>query len=502
MTQKGTTTVVDGVYTRDRTGRILAIDASGSADDWTYTYDPFGRIAKAVRAGDPASTETFTYDDSDKLLTRSSLVGSFVYPAATDPRPHAPLSLNGVAFTYDANGNLASDGARNLTYDPANRVATVNAAGAMVTLTYGADGARVKKNSVYGTTLYPDAGAEYDMAAQRFTRYPHMDIKVVGTAKYFLHRDHLSSVRAVTDENGAIVESTRYAVFGESANKAMTTQKNYIGERFDPETGLLYLNARYMDPKFGRFISPDDWDPTMEGVGTNRYAYAGNDPVNRSDPNGHVSGPNPTVVKEAQIAERQDREASKVAVQLQQAGDNSDKIKGLLEGVNPEVEALARRKLYLRRSGQADPDDTIFALIPGGGIGRVAVGITGRLAEQGAAAVALKGGVTPVLKGLVGVEKSIAAAEARGEVVIGREITIQTGSGVRTRIDLAVRDAQANLKFIESKNGPSARFQPNQRTGFPQIRTSGGIPKGARANEAGLTAGQPIGPTPVQVDWW
>ncbi len=44
-----------------------------------------------------------------------------------------------------------------------------------------------------------------------------------------------------------------------------------------------------MDPGFGRFISPDDWDPVMEGVGTNRYAYAGNDPVNKSDKNGHVA---------------------------------------------------------------------------------------------------------------------------------------------------------------------------------------------------------------------
>lgn len=39
-----------------------------------------------------------------------------------------------------------------------------------------------------------------------------------------------------------------------------------------------------------RFISPDDWDPTKPGVGTNRYAYARNDPVNKSDPNGHVAG--------------------------------------------------------------------------------------------------------------------------------------------------------------------------------------------------------------------
>ncbi len=39
-----------------------------------------------------------------------------------------------------------------------------------------------------------------------------------------------------------------------------------------------------------RFISPDDMDPTLPGVGTNRYAYAGNDPVNKSDPNGHIWG--------------------------------------------------------------------------------------------------------------------------------------------------------------------------------------------------------------------
>jgi hypothetical protein len=36
-----------------------------------------------------------------------------------------------------------------------------------------------------------------------------------------------------------------------------------------------------------RFLNPDTWDPWMEGVDFNRYGYAGNDPVNKSDPNGH-----------------------------------------------------------------------------------------------------------------------------------------------------------------------------------------------------------------------
>lgn len=284
------TALFSALYSRDLTGRILKIDEGGTANDWTYAYDGYSRLASAENAADPAGalSESYSYALNDNLVSRTRLPGSLVYPAATAARPHAPVSVNGVPFAYDANGNLLSDGVRTLSYDRANRVASVvNGNGATVTFAYGPDGARAKKVSPQGTTVYADANAEYDPATALFTRYPHMDVKVVGNAKYFLHRDHLSSVRFVTDANGAVVENTRYAAYGETTNKAMETQKNYIGERFDPETGLLYLNARYMDPALGRFISPDDWDPTMPGVGTNRYAYAGNDPVNGSDPNGH-----------------------------------------------------------------------------------------------------------------------------------------------------------------------------------------------------------------------
>jgi hypothetical protein len=36
-----------------------------------------------------------------------------------------------------------------------------------------------------------------------------------------------------------------------------------------------------------RFLNPDTWDPWQEGVDFNRYGYAGDDPINKSDPNGH-----------------------------------------------------------------------------------------------------------------------------------------------------------------------------------------------------------------------
>lgn len=53
--------------------------------------------------------------------------------------------------------------------------------------------------------------------------------------------------------------------------------------------GLFYLNARHDDAHVARFISPDWWDPTHQGVGTNRYSYGDNNPINVPDPSGHSS---------------------------------------------------------------------------------------------------------------------------------------------------------------------------------------------------------------------
>jgi RHS repeat-associated protein len=288
------TKILDNAYTRDLAGRIGRIDGLTLADSWVYSYNSLDWLLSADNLGDNSLDETFSYATNGNLLTRSRLAGAFSYLAANGPLAHAPNKLGSQTLGYDGNGNMVSDGSRTLSWDPANRLSkVVVAGGATLDIAYGPTGARVKKSHAFGTTLYPSADAEIDASGAvsgtaAFTRYPHMDLKIVGGQKYWLHRDHLASVRFVTDANGALVETTGYAAYGEATNASFQTQKAYIGERHDPETGLIYLNARYMDPKFGRFISPDDWDPTLAGVGTNRYAYAHNSPVNYSDPNGHI----------------------------------------------------------------------------------------------------------------------------------------------------------------------------------------------------------------------
>ena len=88
-------------------------------------------------------------------------------------------------------------------------------------------------------------------------------------------------------------EATVYKPYGERVATINLTvapedreDKGWIGERFDPETNLQYLNARYYDPDMGMFLQPDWWEVTKPGVGTNRYAYSFGDPINKLDPGG------------------------------------------------------------------------------------------------------------------------------------------------------------------------------------------------------------------------
>jgi RHS repeat-associated protein len=123
-------------------------------------------------------------------------------------------------------------------------------------------------------------------------------VKREGAFTDYLIKDHLSSNRLTLRHGPAGTSTHAYGPYGQpvtsngsvlagGANAAINGGKGFLNERYDPETGLSYLHARYLDPALGRFITPDTWDPILSGVDINRYAYANNDPVNLSDPNGH-----------------------------------------------------------------------------------------------------------------------------------------------------------------------------------------------------------------------
>ena len=243
---------------------------SSSADDQSFAYDSAGRI------------------------TSNSRVGTYTYPTAGQPRPHAPDTVAGNALTYDANGNLLNGGGRSYVWDADNLVSQITMGAATTSFAYDGFGSRVKKTTGASTSLYP-FGDDYEITSGVVTKYIAVEglgviAKRVGygpsAATHWLHNDRLGSIQAVTDATGAVDYRRSYRPYGETLGEAgsPTESRGWIDQRNDPETGLTYLHARYYDPQLGVFLSPD---PIGVAGGMNAYGYAFGDPVNLADRSGY-----------------------------------------------------------------------------------------------------------------------------------------------------------------------------------------------------------------------
>ena len=201
-----------------------------------------------------------------------------------------------IRSSYDGDGPGAAVLPKTLAYDGENRPVSVTSNANTIAYAYGPDGERAKKTFLATKAFYLGNDTEID-AAGIVTSYLHPDVKLVGANASWLHKDHLASNRAVSFMGSTASQFHDYGPSGKPIGSAINGRA-YINERYDNEAhiGLQYLHARYYDPNLPRFLSPDTWDPILAGVDFNRYAYAGNDPVNGSDPNGHLylEGPIPS----------------------------------------------------------------------------------------------------------------------------------------------------------------------------------------------------------------
>ena len=304
-TDNATTELLDLVYRRDLAGRIREVTSSRPGDSWLYAQDTLDRLTIAENIDNVVPDQTFSYSPNGNMTSNSAL-GTYTYPAPTSPRPHAPLTAGPRSYSRDANGNALSftgPGGQTYTWDGENRLLSVSGSGS-ASFAYNADGTRLKKTSAGATTLYLGSDIERSPTGV-WTKYIHPDAVRVGSGgsavTTWLHRNHQQSIYIRTSNTGAVVESALYAPFGQQypqAPSALSTSKGFIGERHDAETNLNFMRERYQSPEGTFFVSPDWWDPILPGVGTNRYAYAGNDPINKSDPNGHAIADKQTLSKD------------------------------------------------------------------------------------------------------------------------------------------------------------------------------------------------------------
>ncbi|QSI04806.1 RHS repeat-associated core domain-containing protein [Treponema pedis] len=133
--------------------------------------------------------------------------------------------------------------------------------------------------------------------------------------RYYYHSDHLGSAQFVTDWKGRQYEHIEYTPYGELWIEEVAAGLDklpfrFTGKELDEETGLYYYGARYLDPKYSRWLSGDpalnDYIPkapidddakkhneNLPGMGgvyntinLHVYHYAGNNPIKYTDPDG------------------------------------------------------------------------------------------------------------------------------------------------------------------------------------------------------------------------
>jgi RHS repeat-associated protein len=270
---------VSQAYTFDAVSRLgsLTNDLSGTSNDLSavFGYNPSSNINSTVRTGD-----AYAWTDHNNINRGYTSNGLNQHTAA------GPAS-----FTYDARGNLTSDGTSAFSYSSENLLtstpgSTTLAYDPMLRL-YQIAGAATTRFAYDGLNMI----AEYDGSnalQRRFVFAPGIDQPILQyegtgtTDRRFMSSDERGSVISSTDSSGALLNINRYDEYG-TPQTTNSGRFGYIGQAWLGEIGMQYSKARIYSPTLGRFLQTD---PVGYGDGPNWYAYVLNDPVSNADPTG------------------------------------------------------------------------------------------------------------------------------------------------------------------------------------------------------------------------
>ena len=313
---------------------ICAITCYGTG----YCYDNMGNLLSLSREGDMTSSRkgivdnlSMTYDGN--ML--ASVSDSAPAPSVTGSADFRDGASMAVEYTYDRNGNMTSDLNRRISsvsYNRQNRPARIKHSGGTETFTYLPDGTKrgrtvLGKDWSLSRTEYR-GNLVYAGDSLKCILFDGGLIAMYGASPEYLFflRDHLGSTRVVARSNGKAVQVNHYYPYGmayasgrmsgnaeahpvtgeggnvidgdleigggtggmELARPGASQPYRFLGNELytSNSLGLYDFSARMYDPSLGRFLSVDPMAETC--LNMTPFAYCGNNPIIRVDPEGEI----------------------------------------------------------------------------------------------------------------------------------------------------------------------------------------------------------------------
>ncbi|NIZ41057.1 RHS repeat-associated core domain-containing protein [Entomospira entomophila] len=318
--------------------------------NYAYTYDTV-HPHQAMSIGD----NRYEYDLNGNVTEVMRLMSAESNPEAGNPNEDARASINNYEDGYTSEGAWARDRTGNsqsgsgdsngtnsgetdrkrYTWDEENRLIKAEVGTNVVHFGYDASGQRTFKKSSQRENLYYDKMWQVDVTGRNNIEYKNIylgrdrlltkmgnetyhnasDNSYQRINQYYNHANHIGSVNVISDYQGKEFKYVEYTPYGEEwFSETSNLNSGAVGpdgleygftdHLHDEETGLIYANARYLDPKTSRWMSSDpamgeyvtadrDNAPGMGGVFNSRnlqtYHYAGNNPIMYTDPSGAVT---------------------------------------------------------------------------------------------------------------------------------------------------------------------------------------------------------------------
>jgi len=314
--------VIQNKYYYDGLGQLIREDNKALNMTWVYTYDNAGNITakkpysySTGALGTAYSVYNFSYSSSDwgDKLTYGNYESILSYDAIGNPT-NVFDGMSGYELTWQGR-QLKSYQAYEDDFDSLIY-------GDTITFTYNADGIRTSKTVngvkheyhlngsqiVFETWiegnvehfilyLYDETGAPIGLS------YRNSSLASGVYHTCFFEKNLLGDIVAVYNSSGTVIGTYIYDAWGECTYKqsaaASALERNiaryynpfrYRGYFYDVETKLYYLQTRYYNPGWCRFINADGYiNANGDMLGYNMFAYCGNNPIMNIDPNGEFS---------------------------------------------------------------------------------------------------------------------------------------------------------------------------------------------------------------------